>query len=185
MTLAPVAAGSNFRSGNPYPPESVKRESLVLMIKRMILMLVIVAAFVGALAAYKTHQVKGAMAQGAAFREEVPPEKLKVAELRSAIAPGNESRGDRRRLPRGIEGSRGEVFEAICWADVLGFAVSGLVWTHVSQGSLVPRAGSQAVFKSRRRSAAYLPTKGRGGGKQPMGKGASRRPARSFSVALR
>jgi hypothetical protein len=118
-------------------------------------------------------------------QEEVPPEKLKVAELRSAIAPENGSRGDRRRLPRGIEGSQGEVFEAICWADVLGLAVSGLGWTHVSQGSLVPRAGSQAVFKSRLRSAVYPPTKGSGGGKQPMGKGASRWPARSFSAALR
>ena len=117
--------------------------------------------------------------------EEVPPEKLKVAELRSANAPENGARGDRRRLPRGIEGSQGEVFEAICRADVLGFAVSGLVWTHVSQGSLVPRAGIAAAFKSRRRSAVYPPTKGRGGGKHPKGKGGSRCPARSFSAALR
>ncbi len=83
MTLAPVVAGSNFRPGNPYPPESVKRESLVLMIKRMILMLVIVAAFVGALAAYKAHQVKGAMAQGAAFKP--PPEAVTTTVARQEV----------------------------------------------------------------------------------------------------
>jgi len=83
MTLAPFVAGSNFRPGNPYPPESVKGESLVLMIKRMILMLVIVAAFVGALAAYKAHQVEGAMAQGAAFKP--PPEAVTTTVARQEV----------------------------------------------------------------------------------------------------
>ena len=69
--------------------------------------------------------------------------------------------------------------------EVLEFAASGIVRAHVSQGSLVPRAGIEAAFKSRRRSAAYPPTKGSGGGKQPLGKGGSRCPARSFSAALR
>ena len=53
------------------------------MIKRMILMLVIVAAFVGALAAYKAHQVKGAMAQGAAFKP--PPEAVTTTVARQEV----------------------------------------------------------------------------------------------------
>jgi hypothetical protein len=44
----------------------------------------------------------------------------------------------------------------------------------------VPRAGMEAVFKSRRQSAVYPPTNGSGGGKQPIGKGGSRCPALSF-----
>jgi hypothetical protein len=52
-------------------------------------------------------------------------------------------------------------------------------------GSLVPRAGMEAAFKSRRRSAGYPPTNGSGGGKKSEGKGASRCPARSFSAVTR
>ena len=42
------------------------------MMKRMILMLLVVAAFVGALGAFKAHQVKAAMAMGKAYKP--PPE---------------------------------------------------------------------------------------------------------------
>src|SRR4029077_5913382 len=62
----------NFRPRDPYLPRAVERESLVPMMKRMILMLLVVAAFVGALGAFKAHQVKAAVAMGKAFKP--PPE---------------------------------------------------------------------------------------------------------------
>ena len=50
------------------------------MIKRMILMLVVVGIFVGALAAFKAHQIKEGMAKGAAFKP--PPEAVSTTVAR-------------------------------------------------------------------------------------------------------
>jgi len=55
------------------------------MIKRMILMLVAVLAFIGALGAIKVHQIRGAMAQGGSFQP--PPEAVTTIVARQETWP--------------------------------------------------------------------------------------------------
>jgi hypothetical protein len=79
----------------------------------------------------------------------------------------------------------GRVLNADLQLDALKLVVSGFLWAHVPQGSLPRELVCEESSSRGDRLAAYPPTNGRGGGKQPMGKGVSRCPARSFSAALR
>lgn len=98
----------------------------------------------------------------------MPAEKLKAVEFRSATAAQN----GRELIATAFLGDRG-VAKAR-FGDGFPARRPRIRGFRARLDTRIPETGA----------ASYPPTKGSGGGKQPMGKGASRWPERSFSAAL-